>query len=115
VAEQRDQEGEGRDEVRGIVEESLTLGEILVDQPELALLEVAETAVGHLRRFGRRARREVVLLDECHPEPPAGRIECDAGPGHPTANHQDVERAPGEAIERRPTLEAPCSSGASRL
>jgi hypothetical protein len=48
-AEERDQEGERRHEVWRVVEEPLSLGQVLVDEADLFLLEVAKTAVDQLR------------------------------------------------------------------
>ena len=54
--EERDQERQRGDQVRRIVEEALPLGQVLVDEAELTLLEVADAAVDHLGRLGRGAR-----------------------------------------------------------
>ena len=76
-----------------------------VDEPDLALLEVPDAAVDHLRRLRRRPRREVGLLDERGPQPPAGRVEGDAGAGHATADDEDVERVAGQPSQRRRPVE----------
>ena len=78
LPEQRDQEGEGGDQVRRVVEQALALGQVLVDQAELALLQVAEASVDHLGGLRRRARGEVGLLDQRGAQPPACRVEGDA-------------------------------------
>ncbi len=97
LAEQRDEEGERGHEVGGVVEEALTLGEVLVDQSVLVLLEVAQAAVDELRRLRRRTRREVVTFDQCGLQPTAGGVERHAGPRDAAADDQDVEGLRGEA------------------
>ena len=98
-AEERDEEGERGDQVGRVVEEPLALGQVLVDQAVLVLLQVAEPAVDHLGRLGGGARGEVVALDQGGPQAPAGGVEGHAGPGDPPADHQHVERLGGQAFE----------------
>jgi hypothetical protein len=69
----------------------LTLPECLPDQSELELLEIAQTAVEHLRRATRRPGRVVACLDQRHLQPAGGRIEGRTGSHHTTADHDDVE------------------------
>ena len=83
----------------------LAFGECFVDEPEVALLQVAQAAVDHLRRLRRRARREVVPLDEAHPQAARGGVERDAAPGDPTADDQHVERLVLHAGDRRGAVE----------
>ena len=99
LAEERDQEGEGRDQVRRVVEQALALGQVLVDEPELFLLEVADAPVDHLGGLRRGARGEVVLLDQGRAQPPARRIQRDAGPGDAAPDDQHVERLAGQAAQ----------------
>ena len=49
TAEEGDEKREWADQMRRIVQEVLSFGQILVDETELALLEVAEAAMDHLR------------------------------------------------------------------
>jgi hypothetical protein len=88
LPEERDEKGEGRDQVGGIVQQSLALGQVLVDQPVLSLLEVAQTAVDHLGRLRRRAGGEVVLLHQGGPEATAGGIQRHPGPGDAATDDQ---------------------------
>jgi hypothetical protein len=83
--------------VRSVVEEALALGQVLVDEPELALLEVADAAVDHLGGLRRRARREVRLLDEGRLQPPACCVEGNPGAGHAAADDEDVELLVGQS------------------
>ena len=107
-SEERNEEGEGRDQVRGVLQEPLPFGEVLVDQPVLVLLEVAESAVDQLGRLGGGARREVVLLHQGGAESSARGIQCHAGTGDASADDQHVEGlgsqpAEGLAAWNRPT------------
>ena len=85
---------------------TLPLGERLVDEPILLLLQVAQPAVHELGRLRRRAGRVVVALDERGAEPTSGRIEGHADAGDASADHQHVEvlvaqtRECGRTIER---------------
>ena len=49
ATEQGNQEGQDVDEVRGVAEQQLALGERLVDEAEVTLPEVADAAVDELR------------------------------------------------------------------
>ena len=100
AAEEGDEKGEWADEMRGVVEQALPFGQVLVDEAELPLLEVAEAAVDHLRGLRRRSRREVALLDEGGPEAAAGGVERHACSGHATAHDEHVELLVGEASQR---------------
>ncbi len=86
--------------MRRVVEQALSLGQVLVDKPEFTLLQVAEAAVNHLRGFGGRTGREVVLFDESGPQAATGGIEGDAGAGDTASDDQHVELLVGEASQR---------------
>ena len=69
--------------MRGGPQQRVALRDRLVDEPELAVLEVADAAVDHVRRRRRRAAHEVVALDErdvdaLHGEVAEGREAVDA-------------------------------------
>ncbi len=91
AAEEGDEEGDGGDEMRSVLDEPLAFGQVLVDQPELALLQVADAAVDQLRRLGRGPRGEVVLLDQGGAQASAGSVEGDPGSGDPSSDDEDVE------------------------
>ena len=103
----RDEEGQGAHQMGGVAQQSLALVQRLVHQPDLALLEVAEAAVGQLRRLGRRARGQVALVDQRHAQASARRVERHAGAGDAGADDQHVEglvlqpTEGGGAVERR--------------
>jgi len=108
LAEQGDEEREWRHQVGGVLQQALAFRQILVDQPELVLLEVAESAVHQLRRLRRGPGGKVVLLHQGGPQPSAGGVEGHPGAGDATANHQQIEVIGGQAgegvwaLERRP-------------
>ena len=103
--EQRDEERQDAHEVRRVLERALAFVEALVDQPELALLQVAQAAVHELGALRARARREVVALDERGAQAPAGGVERHAGAGDAAADHEHVERLVAEPAERRGPIE----------
>ena len=92
-------------EVGRVVEQALALGQVLVDEEELLLLQVAQAAVDELRRLRRRARREVVALDEGRAQAARGGVEGHAGAGDAAADHEDVELLVAQAGERRVAVE----------
>src|SRR6266581_1633346 len=96
LAEQRDEERQHADEVGRVAEQTLALGQRLVHEPDLALLEVAQPAVHEL---GRCARRKVALLDERDAQAAGGGVESDARAGDASADDHDVEGLVGEAGE----------------
>ena len=107
LSEQRDEEWQGLDKVGCVVEQSLPLGQRLVDEPVLLLLQIPQAAVHQLRRPGRRARREVPGLDQAGAQATRRRVQRDADSGDAAADHEDVERFVGQPrqggvpVERR--------------
>ena len=96
---QREQERQGLDEVRRQRRQGqFAFVQGLADEPELELLEVAQSAVEHLRRPARRARCEVAGLDERHLEASGGGIERSASADDTTADDDDVELLAAEAV-----------------
>ncbi len=91
ASEQRDEERQWGYQVGCVVEQALAFGQVLVDEPVLALLEVAEAAVDELGGLGRCPRSEVVLLDQGGPQAPARRVEGDARTGDAAADDEHVE------------------------
>ena len=106
TCEDREQEGQHAHEVRRGLAEHLALGQRLVDEPDLALLEVADPAVHELRRLRRGARCDVVALDQRGAQAPRGGVERDAGAGDPAADDEHVEVLVGQAAERGRAVEA---------
>ncbi len=100
AAEEWDEEGQRRDEVGRVVQQPLALGQVLVHEANLALLEVAEAAVHHLGGLRRRTRGEVVLLDQRGLQAAARGVERHTGPGDAAADHQHVELLVRQAAQR---------------
>ena len=84
--------GRRLDQVGGVAAQALALVERFVDEPDLALLEVAQAAVDQLGRLRRRARGEVVALDERGAQPTGGGVEGAPDAGDAAADHEHVER-----------------------
>src|SRR5262249_8934691 len=98
--EHRDQEGQDPNEVRSVAQGDLALGQPLVDEADLALLQVSEPTVPELRARRRRARGEIVPLDQGGAQAPGRGVERHAGAGDPAPDHEHVELLGGEAVER---------------
>ena len=67
------------------------LGQRLVHQVQLELLQVAQAAVDQLAGPAGRAGGQVAGLDQGHLEPAGRGVQGRAGAGHPAADDQDVE------------------------
>ena len=67
------------------------LDQRLVHETELAVTQVADSAVRHPRGLGRRSRREVAPFDQADLEPSAGGVERDSRPGDAAAHDDHVE------------------------
>ena len=72
----------------------------LADEPHVAEPEVAQAAVHQLRRGARGSPGEVALVDERDLEAVRGRRLGDAGADDAAADHEQVELADGEPLER---------------
>ena len=64
ATEEGDEEGERSHEERCVLEQSLALAQVLIDEAELSLLQIAQTAVDHLGGLRTRARGDVAAVDE---------------------------------------------------
>ena len=83
---------DGSHEMRGqSIEQEPALREGLMDERELALLEIAETTVCQARRARRRASCEIALLDEGDGESACCRIECSTAPDDSATDDDDVD------------------------
>src|SRR5947208_19822 len=91
----------GLHEVRGEPPQAATLANPFENEPHLAVLEIAESAVDELRGATRRPRGEVRVLDERRREAPHGGVARDARAVDAAADHEEVERLGAEAAERR--------------
>jgi hypothetical protein len=105
AGEHGQQERQHAHEVRGGPAQDLPLGQRLVDETDLLLLEVTDAAVDELRRLRRCPGREVALVDERDPQAAGRGIERDPCSGDATADHEHVERLVGEPRQRDWTVE----------
>ena len=105
LREHRDEERQQPHEVRGVAAQPLALAQGLVDEPDVAVLEVAQPAVDELRALRRRAAGEVVALDERGAQAAARGVEGHAGAGDAAADDEDVERRAAEGLERPGSIE----------
>jgi hypothetical protein len=71
--------------------EQAALGQRLVHQMQLELLQVAQAAVDQLAGSTGRAGSQVTSLDQGDLEPTGGGVEGGAGAGDPAADDQHVE------------------------
>ena len=85
-------------------DQQVALPQGLLDQLEVALLQVAEPAVDQLRRPRGGAGRQVAGLDKADPQAPRRRVERGPGPGNATADDQHVERPRRQRFDRRVTI-----------
>ena len=84
-----------------VAAQALALAQRLVDEADVAVLQVAQAAVHELGRLRRRAAGEVVALDQRGAQPAAGGVEGDAGAGDAAADDQHVERLRQRCSARR--------------
>ena len=105
AAVDREHELQRRDEMgRDVAAEGVHLGERLADEAEVAEPQVAKPAVDELRRCARRARGEVVALDDRDVQPVPGGDLGDAGADDPAADDEKVEPPRAQTLERRCSL-----------
>ena len=97
----RDQERQELDEVRRVAAQPLALVERLVDEADIALLEVAQPPVDELGALRRRAAGEVLGLDEGGAQAAGGGVEGDPDAGDAAADDEHVERLARQALEHR--------------
>ena len=93
------------DQVGGVPEQPLALGQGLGDEAELPLVEVPQPAVDQLGRLRRRPRGEIVALDQGGAQAAGGGVEGHARPGDAPADHEDVEGLARHPLERGGTVE----------
>ena len=109
LAEHRDQERQYLDQVRGVAEHPAPLAERLVDETDLALLQVAEASVGQLGGLRRGALGEIARLDQGGLHAACGGVEHHAGTRDAAADHHQVELLVAQRREGRFPVESPCA------
>ena len=105
LREDRDEERQEPHEVRGVAAQPLPLAQGLVDEADVAVLQVAQAAVHELRALRRRAAGEVVALDQRGAQAAAGGVEGHPGAGDAAADHEHVERLGAQLLQRRGAVE----------
>ena len=96
----------------GVLEQSLPFVQCLVDETDVAVLEVPQTAVDELGALRRGPAGEVVTLDERGAQAPCRGVERDAGSGDPAADDEHVELLVAESLEHRGAVERGSGHGA---
>ena len=86
----RQHEPHRMDQVGRRPQQHLALGQRLADQPQRAMLEIAQPAMDQLGRGRRGARAEVVLLQQQHAQAAAGGVARDAGAVDAAADDGEV-------------------------
>jgi hypothetical protein len=84
-------ETQGSDDVRGGVEEYFPLDQRFMDETEVVLLEIAQTAVDKLGRGGGRGGGEIAFLAEKNRKAAAGGIASNAATVDATADDGKIE------------------------
>ena len=96
AVERRQHEGQRPDQVRRQPDHELALEQRLAHQPQVEVLQVAQTAVDQLGRAAARPRGEVGLLHQGHAVPAGGRVQSHPGAGDPAADDEHVIRVLGQ-------------------
>ncbi len=91
------------DEVRGDVEQPRTFGQRLAHQTEAKLFEIAQSAVDESRRTGRRARCDVVLLDEDRAHPSRHGVQQRPATDDPAPDDHHVPSLGAQGFEGGPS------------
>ena len=81
-------------------EQQLALAKRLANEPDIAHLQVSQTAVNELAGLTRRARSKVRRLDQSHLQSSRRGIERRSGTGDAAADDEDVEFAGGDGVQR---------------
>ncbi|MNN14559.1 hypothetical protein D3C81_1276310 [compost metagenome] len=99
------QEWQALHQMARVAAQALALKQGMAHQAQVALLDVAQAAVHHLRRLGRGARGKVVLLDQRHTVAAQAGVQRRVGAGDPAADDEDVEGLAAQAVQLRPAVE----------
>ncbi len=89
--EDRNHERQHFHQMGRVAAQPLPFAQCLVDESNLALLQVTNASVNQLGALRRGARGEVVALDESRAEAARRSVEGNPGAGDAAADHQDVE------------------------
>ncbi len=94
-----DDHGQRPDEVGGQVDHELPFQQGLADQPEIELLQVAQTTVNELGGAAARTGGEIRLFDQADAVAARRGVEGDPGAGDPAADDEDIEALALESLE----------------
>src|SRR5262249_2653897 len=95
-------------------QQHFALGEPLADEPEIAVLEVAQSAVDQLARSRGRCAGDVALLAEQHRETAPSGVAGDPDPVDAAADDKQVEDfAHDNSASANSTKPAPASRSAT--
>ncbi len=86
----RENERQGPDQVRGDAPEYGAFAQRLEDEPQLAMLEVAEPAVHQAAGAAARAEGQVVLLDEHRAQAPHRGVTRDTGTDNAATDDEEI-------------------------
>ena len=113
---QRVEEGHRPDQVRREpADQQVTFPQRLLDELEVALLEVAEAAVDELARPARGARGQVAGLDQTDPQAAGRGVEGGPGAGYAAADDKHIERPRRQPPHRFVTITSIKNTGHRRL
>ncbi len=102
-------------QMRSVPQQPAPLVQGLVDQADVALLQVAQPSVDELGGLRRGARREVVSLDQGDAQPSAGGVQGDAAPGDAASHHEQVEPSRPEGGDVVGTVERGGAQGSHSM
>ena len=88
---ERQHETQRPDQVRRRPQQHFALAERRAHQAKFAVLQIAQAAMDQLRGRRRRARGQVVLLEQHDAQAAPGGIAGDAGPVDAAADHRQIE------------------------
>ena len=104
AAGHRHQESQWMHEMWRHAQQDFAFAHVGAHQAEVEHFEIAQAAVDQARWARGRARGQVVLLHQGDFEPAQGQVAGDAGADDAAADHQHVERAAFEGLERTVAL-----------
>ncbi len=86
--------------MRSVAQEAATFVQCFVDELEIAVFQVTQTAVNELRRKTARAGSEITLVDQGDAQAAQHGIERDAGTGDAAAENEQIENSVRERFRR---------------
>src|SRR5262249_12264328 len=96
---ERQHETERMDQVRSVAQEERAFVQCLVDERNVALFEVAQSAVNQFRRDAAGSRGKISFIDESDSQSSQGCIEGHPGAGDPATEDEQVEGLVRERVD----------------